>query len=39
MENRPDEDLAQVISPVGVAAVVIFILGLICLTVWLSVRA
>jgi hypothetical protein len=39
MENRPDENLAQVISPVGVAAVVIFILGLICLAVWLSVRA
>jgi hypothetical protein len=39
MKDWPDENLAEDISPVGVAAVVLFILGLICLSVGLGVPA
>lgn len=37
METWPEENLAEYISPVGVAAVFLYILGLICLTVGLGV--
>jgi hypothetical protein len=39
MQDRPDENLAEVISPVGLAAVVLYILGLICLAIGLGVPA
>jgi hypothetical protein len=39
MEDWPDDNLAKDISPVGVAAVVLYVLGLICLAVGLGVPA
>jgi hypothetical protein len=39
MDDWPDKSLANDISPVGVAAVILFILGLICLSIGLGVPA
>jgi hypothetical protein len=36
MDDWREESLAEDISPVGVAAVVLFILGLVCLTLSLE---
>jgi hypothetical protein len=39
MDDWREESLAEDISPVGVAAVVLFILGLVCLTIELGAPA
>ena len=39
VDDWPQENLAEDISPIGVAAVVLYIFGLVCLTVELGVPA